>query len=62
MLGGYKFVGSVTAEERFVGAMIVTIAVRLNISPLFRAPLSRGGGVLRVMLPNAEFGLGLYWA
>jgi len=34
VLGGYKFVGSVTIEERFAGATMVTISVRLNMSLL----------------------------
>jgi len=59
----YKFVGSVTVEERFAGAMMMIVTVRLNMTPLLQAPPpSRGGGVLQVMLPNAEFGLCLYWA
>ena len=44
MLGGYEFVGSVTFEETFVGAMIVIVTVRLNMSPLLRAP-PHGEGV-----------------
>jgi len=38
------------------------VAVRLNWFHLLRASPSRGGGVLRVILPNVTFGLWLYWA
>jgi len=62
VLSGYEFVGSVTAKERFAGAIMVTITVRLNMSPFLRAPPSWVGGMLRVMLPHEDFGLCLYWA
>jgi len=42
------------------GAMMVTVIVRLNWSLLHLAPPLHGGCVLRVVLPNAEFELGLY--
>ena len=38
--------------ERYSSFELVTFALSTP---------SRGGGVLRVMLPNAEFGLYLYW-
>jgi len=57
VLDGYKFVGSVIAEEIFTGSMMVNITVRLNLSLLFQVPSCWGGGVLGVILPNVEFGL-----
>jgi len=59
VLDGYEFVGSVTAEKRFAGAMMVSSFELVTVAP--NTP-SRGGGVLQVMLPNVKFGLYLYWA
>jgi hypothetical protein len=47
VLDDYEFVGSVTVEERFAGAMVVTVTVRLNMSHLLRASPSWGEGVLQ---------------
>ena len=53
MLDDYEFVGSLTADERFAGTS--------GLSCSEHTPPPRGeGGVLRVILPNVEFGLYLY--
>jgi len=60
-LDGYEFVGIVTAEERFAGAMIMTVIVEFEQVNVALSTPHVDREYVESNLPNVEYGFISYW-